>query len=372
MALLVRSILFALASILAFDGGRAAAEGYARLEDADQVGGGVAYGGLDYGTALDSSPLRAMFHRSTDRAADIFSAVAPASRLVWSFDYRVRSMFSSSTAYEFGTPEYWPNAYAPISRLDFSLDSTWHGLRVGVGEPEWRMHVEWLTPMSRKIHGVMADYDWNINEPRDDPSRLDLLTHSSLRWNDGQMLEWEAAYRWTDSLFARPLELWPLLGFRFQRFNMTAYGIDSLVPPTGPDPDVVGVPVIDFNQQYYVGYAGAQLRSKWFVGRMPVDFVFQGDLGPAAGYNVDHHLLREGNRYTMERTSGLAWHLSLGVEAALTTRFVAGLQADYVAMRTTGTHRWVNEPFGTDMTWRNGVLVTSHQTSLTVYLRACF
>ena len=121
----------------------------------------------------------------------------------------------------------YPDPFAPISRLDFALDSTWHGLRIGVGEPEWRMHFEWLTPMFRKIDGVMADYDWNINDPTDDPSRLDSLTHSSLRWNDGQMLEWEAAYRWTDSLFARPIELWPLLGFRFQRFNMTAYGLGT-------------------------------------------------------------------------------------------------------------------------------------------------
>lgn len=222
VTLLIRSTLLSLATVLAFTDGWAMAEGHVWLVPADSGDSVGDPGKLACGASYGEHPLLGIDHRSTGRVVDVLSTGLPQSRLAWSIDYRVRSMFSSSTAYEFGTPEYWPDAFAPISRLDFSLDSTWHGLRIGVGEPDWRMHFEWLTPMSRKIDGVMADYDWNINDPTDDPSRLDSLTHSTLRWNDGQMLEWEAAYRWTDSLFAQPIELWPLLGFRFQRFNMTA------------------------------------------------------------------------------------------------------------------------------------------------------
>ena len=109
---------------------------------------------------------------------------------VWTVDYRVRQMFESSTSYEFGNPAWAPpGVYAPLSKLDFELDSPWHGLQIGVELPGWRAHFEWLMPMRQNIDGCMADYDWNIDEPRDDPTRLDSLTLSSERWSDGQMLE---------------------------------------------------------------------------------------------------------------------------------------------------------------------------------------
>ena len=46
-----------------------------------------------------------------------------------------------------------------------------------------------------------------------------------------------------------------------------------------------------------------------------------------------------------------------------------GLQADYLRIRTTGSHRLVNVPLGQDETWDNGVLVKSEQTDLTVYVQ---
>ncbi len=291
----------------------------------------------------------------------------------WHVDYRVRSMFSSSTAYEFGTPEYQPDPFAPISRLEFALNSTWHGLRIEAEKPRWRIGFEWLTPMHADIGGVMADYDWDNSGPPSNSLQLESLTHSALRWNEGQMLELEAAFQWTDSLLGRSVRFWPVLGFRFQRFDMTAYSLNSLVPPDGPDPSLDGVDVIHFKQQYYMGYFGGEFSTTTrLTRRIPLALTFRGDLGPTAAYNVDHHLLREGERYTKEKTHGLAWHVRLGLETPLAGRFAAGLQADYLAIHTTGTHRWVNEPFGIDMQWRNGVVVSSQQVSLTAYLRANF
>ncbi len=293
--------------------------------------------------------------------------------LLWSVDYRAGSMVDSCTSYEFGDPDGGlTGPYTPLSRLDFDLDSAWHGLQVAVEMPTWRAHVEWLTPLEDDIDGVMADYDWNIYDPRDDPSRLDSLTHSSVRWNEGQMFDVGVELFFSGHFFTLPFEFWPTAGFRFQRFDITAYNLDFLVPATGPEPSLEGVDVITFNQQYYVGYFGGQLRTTRFIGRIPIQLTFQGDAGPAAGYNVDHHLLREGDRYTMEDTHGAAWRLGMIAEAHVTRHLSVGFQADHLEIRTKGTHRLLNTPLDMDYSWDYGVMARSWQTSLMGFVRARF
>jgi hypothetical protein len=281
-------------------------------------------------------------------------------------------MVDSATTYEFGTPLDEPEPFAPLSRLSFSLDSTWHGLQFALAQPKWRVQCEWLTPMQQHIAGVMADYDWNIDEPADDPSRLDSLTHSFLRWNDGHMVDLGGAFKLADRLCDLPIEFWPMAGFRFQKFDMTASDLVYLVPADGPDPSTAGVDVIAFDQHYYVGYCGGQWGTTWRIGQTPLAIRFQGDVGPVAGHNVDHHLLREGDRYTIERTSGGAWHMALGLDVPLTRHLNLGCQADYQDIRTTGRQRLLKEPLEQDLTRTNGGLVTSQQASLAVYVRASF
>lgn len=292
---------------------------------------------------------------------------------VWTIDYRVRPMFDSHTSYEFGTPPgFAAGTYAPLSKLDFDLDSTWHGLQIGLEKPNWRVHFEWLTPIQRDINGNMEDFDWI-------PAG-NLISHtlSSERWNDGQMLDLGGEFKFTSSLFNLPIEIWPAGGFRFQRFDITATDIFQVVPPLGPVPALAGVDVITFNQQYYQCYFGGQLRTRlWFAERL-IDVRFQGDGGPAWGYNVDHHLLRDDfipgvfDRFTMETTSGGMWHIGLTVEAPITRRLSLGLQADHMEIRTTGEHRYQQASGGIDRRWTNGVKVKSDQTSLTAFVRARF
>lgn len=43
---------------------------------------------------------------------------------VWTFDYEVRTFFNSHTSYEFGTAPGTVPAYAPLSKLDWDMDST--------------------------------------------------------------------------------------------------------------------------------------------------------------------------------------------------------------------------------------------------------
>ena len=50
----------------------------------------------------------------------------PPGDLVFTVDYLVRQVMDSRTCYEFGTPPGFPlGDYAPLSRLDWPLNSTW-------------------------------------------------------------------------------------------------------------------------------------------------------------------------------------------------------------------------------------------------------
>jgi len=302
-----------------------------------------------------------------------------AHRPTWTVDYRIRSYFDSHTSYEFGTAPGDPaGPYAPLSKLDFELDSTWHGLQVGLEKPGWRIHFEWLTPMQEDINGDMADYDWNINVPRNDPTRLDSWTLSSLRWTDGQVLDLGGEFKLKDRVFGFQVEIWPTAGFRFQRFDMMASDLFYVVPPLGPQPALAGVDVISFQQEYYQCYIGGQVRTTLRCAGRPIQVGFQADGGPTWGYNVDHHLLRDDfipgvfDRFTMETTSGGMWHLALTAETPVTESVSLGLQVDHMGIRTTGEHRYFQASGGVDTRWTNGVKVESDQTSLTGFARVRF
>jgi len=287
----------------------------------------------------------------------------------WTLDYRARGFFDSHTSYEFGTP-----SYSPASKLDWSLDSKWHGFEVGLETPTSRIFFEWLTPIERGIDGNMADYDWLTPS---DPSQLDSLTLSSLRWREGQMIDFGGMMQMTNHFFGWPIEIWPMLGFRWQRFSMTGTGVDEIVPPNGPDPAYEGRDMITFSQQYYIFYIGGQLRTNVRLWKTPVAVTFQGDWGGTWGYNSDHHLWYEDygiHRYTMESTSGGSTHLAFIAEAPVGRRFSVGLRIEHLAIYTTGSHRWVMSGATTpvDERWTNGVIVNSDQTSLTAYARVRF
>ena len=148
-----------------------------------------------------------------------------------------------------------------------------------------------------------------------------------------------------------PLEVWPVIGFRFQRFDLTGHDGDQIINDgTLPDIPPVGYhwtgDTITFNQQYYMGYIGAQLRHDYNVyERRCVTFVFQADWADTWGYNVDHHISGyedQGiHRYTMESTQGGAFHLALTAETPLSKRFFLGVQADHLEIRTWGSHHFV-------------------------------
>jgi hypothetical protein len=234
----------------------------------------------------------------------------------------------------------------------------------------WDVHVQWLTQARPKINGQMADYDW-LNP--DDTRELDSLTTSEVRWNEGQMLELEVTFRCIDLHPYLPMEIWPVSGFKYQRFNMTAYDTTVHISPDYAPGTFFPGDIITFNQQYYVAYLGTQLRGVLNPsGFLPVNLTFQVDGGLACGFGVDHHLLREGDLYSIQNTQGGAFHLALTGEVALTQHISLGAQFDHMEIRTVGTEFYVNKPLGDDESWNNGVKADSDQSMLSVFVRAHF
>lgn len=281
----------------------------------------------------------------------------------WNIDYHCRSFCGSGTSYEFGTPDPPPTGWAPLSRLNFPINSLWHGLRAGIQEPTWGAHFEWMMPQ-QGIQGQMSDYDWA--PPNPDGSYTD-LGFTDERWIDGQFIDFGLDYQWTDHIGNLPIEFWPTAGFRWQRFNIMCFDgtqvkFDNqwLNPP-----DTFTGDVLTFNQQYYTGYLGGQFRTRLKT----VYLTFQGDWGCTWGYNIDHHLLRDGDRFTMDSTQGNSWHVGFTAEVPLSLQVSLGFQFDHMEIRTTGTHHLVNLPLGEDMSWTNGVSVSSNQTSIMGFLR---
>jgi hypothetical protein len=305
---------------------------------------------------------------------DCLGAVGHECDRTWTVDYRVQTFCSSHTSFQFGS-----GTYAPLSKLDWSLDSTWQGLRVGLEKPCWDVHFQWLTPMTEDVYGEMVDSDWS------GPNRdVAVLSRSPERWREGQNVELEGSYLLSKRCLGLPIEVWPTAGFRFQRFSMMAHnGLQVINDGTFPyqiDIPSVGFrwpgDMISFNQQYYMSYIGGQLRTSLNTpnGR-PVAVIFQGDWAGTWGYNVDHHISGYENQgihsFCMDTTAGGALHLSISAETPLCGRVSIGVQADHTEIRTTGSHRDLETGArSVDSRSTDGVYVKSDQTSLTGYLRA--
>lgn len=317
-------------------------------------------------TPVDSEYIDLWQDYGAPEGPSFFDMTVPEPVWAWSVDYRFRSITSSHTSYEFGTPDPPPTGWTPLSRLDFPLNSLWQGLQFGLQREDWGVHLEYLMPMQKQVQGNLKDYDWEI--PNADYT---IYSESRQRWVEGGMLDFGAEFRLLERPFELPMGVWSTAGFRWQRFHLVASDLVQydLTDPSSSPYRYAG-DVIDFNQQYYQYYLGCQLRSNVAMGSLPpVRLTFQTDWAYTVGYNIDHHLIRTGNRYTIENTYGDTWHTALTAEAPLRTWLSLGCQVDYSVTRTTGSHRLLNMPLDEDLAWTNGVRVWSEQTWLTAFIR---
>ena len=284
----------------------------------------------------------------------------------WSIDYRYRALVSSGVTSTFGTSAPPPTGYAPLSQLNFPLNSSWHGIRIERDQPTWGVHFEWMAPQ-QSINGQLTDCDWQFSGPPGPDQQFTDLGFAQERFVDGQMIDLGLDFQLCDHVCRFPIEVWPTIGFRWQRFDITAYDgtqvkfYNQWLDP----PDQYPGDVITFNQQFYMGYLGGQFRMRL----RSVLLTFQADWGYTWGYNTDHHLVRAGDLFTMEATEGNTWHLGFTAEVPLGCHVSLGFQCDHMEIRTSGTHRLQNLPLGEDYSWDNGVSVSSNQTSLMAFLR---
>jgi hypothetical protein len=284
----------------------------------------------------------------------------------WSIDYRFRVFASSDTSHEWGTQPPPPIGWSPRVRENYSINSCWDGLYGEIHRPTWDVHFEWM--MSQQgIQGDLAQRQWNPPNPNGSYTDLGFSTE---RWSGsyGQMIDIGGERQLWDHLFRYPIEVWPMAGFRWQRFPLTGYDWTQVKLQNKWVDDFYPGDVLTFNQQYYIGYIGGQLRTRVAM----VALTFQGDWGYTWGYNVENNTFIPGDDYTIDNTQGSSWHLGFTAEVFLNNQFSLGFQVDHVEIRTYGTHQEINYPKGTDAAWSNGVFVSSDQTSITAFLRCRF
>jgi hypothetical protein len=280
----------------------------------------------------------------------------------------VSYMFNGETSFEFGNPV--PPYQAPLSRLEFPLDSWWGGMQLTLHYPRFSVAFEGLASASQEVHGTMKDSDW-----LDNSGARTLYSESRSRLSPCYMAKGEVELEISDWLRLPPwLILRPIGGVRYQKFNMVAHDGIMYDLVTGGPPVPFKGDAIRFKQTYWQYFLGVRsdIDLSRLVGVSSLVLLAQVDWAYVEGNNEDHHLQREvPDFFTFERTYGHAWHGSLGLRKGVWKNLFLGLEVDYLTIDTRGSHHWSVASLGADSTWTNGVRVWSEQTraSLTLEYR---
>jgi outer membrane protease len=216
----------------------------------------------------------------------------------------------------------------------------------------------------------MRDSDWD-NEAN--LSQKSIYSESNCRLDPSYFLEVEGDLKVSDWLsLPSDLDLRPVIGYRWQKFNFVTHDGSQLA--LGEEPVPLPGNTLKFEQTYkqiFLGVRGNLDLGKWgWLGRLTT--LLQIDWAYVEGSNQDQHLLRTGNRFTYEDTTGQAWHESIALKAYLAKQVALTLKADFIQIATTGTHRLVNAPLGIDFKFSNGVKVWSDQNSISLMLEYAF
>jgi hypothetical protein len=303
---------------------------------------------------------------SASQTAD--SAVKP-----WSAALQMRYHLNSHTSFEFGNP--FPPNQAPLSRLEFPMNTQWVGVEIRRDFPRLSLGVEAFTNIVGDARGLFKDSDWDDDASPDvktiySESKCRMASSYDVRADlDMKISDWVGLPDWFD--------IRPLIGFRFQQFTLIAHDGTQSYPAPGDTRPSLALPGdgIHFQQQYWHYFLGVRMAyelGRHIKGASRVKLFTQMDWAYVDGNNEDRHLLRIGNRITYENTWGDAWHALLGLKIDMTKSFSANLAADYLNVRTKGSHRLVNNAFDLDYRFGNGVKVWSEQISITMNLEYRF
>jgi len=289
----------------------------------------------------------------------------------WSVDLRVKNYFNSHTSYEFGNPN---SPYqAPLSRLEFPLNTWWAGAEVRRSFPRASAGLEVLRNVSGEADGTFKDSDWDDNAK---PNVKTIYSELNCRMEPSYAVRGDLDLKVSDWIgLPAWLDLRPVIGFRWQRFTLVAHDGTQSYPAPGDNRPSQSLPgdAIRFEQTYWQYFLG--VRTAFEIGKhvnvSQLKLLMQLDWAYVEGSNEDHHLLKV-NRFTYDKTQGDAWHASIGLKTGLTANLNANLEADYLKIQTTGSHRMVNGVPATHTSWNYGVKVWSEQTSLMMSLEYSF
>ncbi len=279
---------------------------------------------------------------------------------------KVKRLFNSHTTFEFGNPFY--PFQAPLSRLEFPLNSWWGGAELRFSTPRFSIGGEVLRNVLGDSDGRMRDTDWDDDTK---PALESIYSESRCRMEPSYMVRVDADLEVSDWLgLPSWFSLRPVVGFRYQNFHMVAHdGVQYTWDGSGKTYALQGN-ALRFKQTYWQYFGG--LRSNIDAGRYAgisdLKLLMQFDWAYVEGSNEDNHLLRGGNRFTYENTFGYAWHASIGMKKGLSKNLFLGFEAEYLQISTTGSHRLLNEPMGIDFSFSHGVKVWSEQTSISLTL----
>ncbi len=286
----------------------------------------------------------------------------------WSVSLQTRYFFKSHTSYEFGNP--FPPHQTPLSRLEFPLDSWWAGVSMRREFSRFSAGVEFFRNLSDEARGVMMDSDWDDDAQ---PALKTIYSESSCRMEPSYMVRADADLKISDWIgLPRWLDLRPTAGLAWQRFTLVTH--DGSQSEIGQETILLPGDGIRFEQTYWQFFTG--LKSTFDLGKpfhlSRLTFTMQGDWAYVAGSNEDHHLLRTGNRITREKTTGDAWHALVNLKIGFSQNVNANIGAEYLRIKSTGSHNLTNNLFGIDFTFDHGVKVWSEQISLSLGLEYLF
>jgi len=290
-----------------------------------------------------------------------------------SLGVKVKRLDNSHTSYEFGNPD--PPGQAPLSRLEFPLDSWWVGGELRASFPRFSMGIEVLQSAQGNVGGRMYDSDWDdASAPLDAKTDYGVFrcrmepSYMARADIDMEVADWLGLPQW--------ISLRPVVGMRYQHFRLNAYnGIQYDL--TGVRYEPILMPessVIRFKQTYWQYFIGVRsgIDVGKYLGVSDLKLTTQLDWAYVEGSNEDKHMLREPDRFTYEDTYGHAWHASIGLKKGLSKNLFLSMDFDYLQIDTTGSHRWSVHSEGIDQSWGNGVKVWSEQKSISLSLEYQF
>jgi hypothetical protein len=272
-----------------------------------------------------------------------------------------RKYLSSFTSYQFPNP--FPPNQDPLSRLEFPIDQWFLGIAAGYNAPMWALSGQGWINLTREATRKMQDSDWDDDTM---PHQKTIFSESNCRMNRGLLFELQMS-------FTTPLERWcnlrPLIGYRYDYFYFTTHdGMQRSF--SGGEVDLPG-DGIDFKQTFQHFYFGGSASGTLNLQRLTtwlsqLDLECQLDYGIAAGHNEDLHLLRSGERITLQLTDGHCWHLVLRAGVFSTASALLGFEAGFTRFMTNGSHALTNRVLNIDFSF-GGSKVWSDLAYLSVY-----